>query len=135
MQMQAMFDSLSSLTNNDPTKMVTEMQKMLMNCAQSSNETKKDKKDVSEQMEAQIKEMMSAANEAKKRNKVPPKARPYRNRQEMVMKYYMLEMQMCMSKQNKNRYQLAKTFVTGLMFLHKFHINCGVLILLIVGVI
>lgn len=109
MQMQAMFDSLSSLTNNDPTKMVTEMQKT-MDCAQSSNETKK------EQMEAQIKEMMSAANEAKKRNKVPPKARPYRNRQEMVMKYYMLEMQMCMPKQrNQNRYELAKTFVTGLL--------------------
>ena len=117
MQMQAMFDSLSSLTNNDPTKMVTEMQKMLMDCAQSSNETKKDKKDVGGQIEAQIKEMMSAANEAKKRNKVPPKARPYRNRQEMVMKYYMLEMQMCMPEQrNHNRYQLAKTFVTGLLW-------------------
>ena len=71
----------------------------------------------------QLKQMREAAEEAKKWNEVPPKARPHRNRQESVQKYFMHEMAMLNLNQQKraqNRSLIMNTFVTG-SFVHKFH--------------
>ena len=65
----------------------------------------------------QLKQMREAAEEAKKRNEVPPKARPHRNRQESVQKYFMLEMATFQFNQQKQAPDLGlirTTFVTGL---------------------
>ena len=77
-----------------------------------------------EEVTEQLKQMMDAANETKKWNEVPPKARPHRNRQESVQKYFMHEMAMLNLNQQRraqNRSLIMNTFVTGSSFVHNFH--------------
>lgn len=60
--------------------------------------------------------MMDAAKETQKWNEMPPKARPHRNRQELLQKYLMDETTMFFlnqQKQTQNLNLLGNTFVTG----------------------
>ena len=106
MKENEMLDGRSALTNADDQKMAMEFQTMSL-----------DANEIADQVDEHIEKVKNFANDSKKRNEGPPKARPRRNRQETTVEKYSVqqEMEMCTLKQrNQSPYQnqFWNTFVT-----------------------